>query len=126
MGSPSSTQTTIISGTSNRDVLTGNWSNDVLIGNGSNDVLIGGAGKDTFIINDFGGGKSTDYTTIQNFDWNQDSIVLQGVRSEYTMTGQGNTFLLSRNGTEIATLQSAATVTAMPFDLNNSALHYFG
>jgi hypothetical protein len=59
------------------DILTGGAGDDHLIGGLGNNILSGGDGEDLFI---FGAGDLGDYTsTITDFEFGQDSIVLEGI-----------------------------------------------
>ncbi|MEL6494765.1 MAG: hypothetical protein AAFQ41_06535 [Cyanobacteria bacterium J06623_7] len=107
----------LLGGTQN-DLLEGGLGNDTLIGTnygnlevqlGEQDTLIGGAGSDFLILGDRdrmfyndrnpNTGGDTDYALIRGFDFDQDTIQLQGDRSMYDLT-----FYTDGSGTTLANL----------------------
>lgn len=107
----------LLGGTEN-DLLEGGLGNDTLIGTnfgnlelqlGEQDTLIGGGGSDLLILGDsdrmFYNDRdpetegSTDYALIREFDFSEDSILLQGNRTMYDLT-----FFTNGSGTTSANL----------------------
>ena len=77
------------------DFLSGGSGNDRLTGGSGRNRLVGGAGEDVFIFGD----DSTGHNIIQDFNEDEDSIVIRDVEfASYTEVKNGTLFTLSNGG----------------------------
>lgn len=122
-------------GWTGNDSLRGGNGNDVLDafyysglgGNGEIDYLRGDAGADTFVIGDYYGkgylGNS--YAVIEDFNWRDDIIKIQGSLSQYALK-PGNLYGFSANDTAIVLSSNNSEVLAIARNVStaNGTIRY--
>lgn len=122
-------------GWTGNDTVTGGNGNDVLdafyysglSGNGEIDYLRGDAGVDTFVIGDsYGKGYlGNSYAVIEDFNWRDDIIKIQGSLSQYALK-PGNLYGFSANDTAIVLSSNNSEVLAIARNVStaNSTIRY--
>jgi Ca2+-binding RTX toxin-like protein len=110
------------------DYLSGGNGNDILDGflysangNGERDRLRGGAGWDTFVIGDWYGkgylGNS--WAVIEDFNWREDYIKVQGSLSQYDLRS-GSAYGYSSNDTAIVLRNNPNEVLAIALNVSTA------
>ncbi|MDJ0743197.1 MAG: hypothetical protein QNJ32_07525 [Xenococcaceae cyanobacterium MO_167.B27] len=102
-----------ISGNGGDDLILGGAGNDVISGGAGNDNLYGGEGKDTFVLEFFDNGTDT----INDFQVNEDKILIKGVNADAEVNYDDITGKLSVNGQEVANLQPGLDFTDENYDI---------
>ena len=103
----------IIEGGAGKDFIIGGAGDDVITGGAGQDNLFGGEGKDTFVLEFFD--NSAD--TINDFNVDEDNIVIKGVDADAEVTYDKLTGQLSVDGQEIANLQPGLDFTDENYDI---------
>ncbi len=103
----------IIEGGAGKDFIIGGAGDDVITGGAGKDNLFGGEGKDTFVLEFFD--NSAD--TINDFNVDEDNLVIKGVDANADVTYDKLTGQLSVDGQEIANLQPGLDFTDENYDI---------
>lgn len=90
-------------------------------GNGEVDQLRGGAGLDTFVIGDYYGKGylGSSWAVIQDFNWHEDYIKVQGSLSQYQLRS-GSQYGYSSNDTAIVLSSNPSEVLAVALGVSSS------
>lgn len=107
-------------GESGNDSLVGGFSYDFFWGDSDQDLLTGGAGSDTFVIGDYYGQGYLGYSwaVIQDFNWHEDYIQVQGSLSQYQLRS-GSQYGYSSNDTAIVLSSNPNEVLAVALGVSS-------